>query len=99
MILVIIYKKGSQTDHVKAWFLESPNVPDNNFLYPFSLHNKQGKQEKKYLKRVHFIQFEWLAQKYSQKKVLFFVIFVVFFQIKEEKIKCNFKKSGFCTFK
>jgi len=47
-------EKGSQTDHVKASFLESPNVPDN-FLYPFSVHNKKDKQEKRYLKRDHML--------------------------------------------
>jgi len=70
-------EKGSQTDHVKARFLESTNVPDNNFQYPFSLHNKQSKQEKRYLKRDHFIQFKWLV--YSQKKGGVFCNYCVFF--------------------
>lgn len=70
-------ERDSQTDHVKARFLESPNVPDNNFLYPFSLHNKQGKQEKRYLKRDHFFQYKWLV--YSQKKGGVFCKYCVFF--------------------
>ncbi|XP_050065601.1 52 kDa repressor of the inhibitor of the protein kinase-like [Aphis gossypii] len=43
-------EKGSQTDHVKARFLESTNVPDNNCQYPFSLHNKQRKDKNVTLK-------------------------------------------------
>ncbi|CAI6345100.1 unnamed protein product [Macrosiphum euphorbiae] len=78
-------EKGSQTDHVKARFLEAPNVPDNNFLYPFSLHNKKGKQEKRYLKRDHFIQYKWLV--YSQKKGGVFCNYCVFFANKGGKDK------------
>lgn len=45
-------KIGSQTDHVKAKFLELPNITNSNFQYPFSVHNKQNEQEKRYLKKV-----------------------------------------------
>jgi len=80
-------EKGSQADHVKARFLESPNVPDNIFIYPFSIHNKLGKQEKRYLKKDHFMINGLYIPK---KKVAFFVIIVFFFlQIKEEKIIGN----------
>jgi len=53
-------------DHTKAALLKRSNVPDEHFIYPFSIHNKNGKQLKRYLRKNHFEQFTWLE--YSRSK-------------------------------
>lgn len=52
-------------DYNKVRLLELPNIPDDNFIYPFSVHNKKRKEERRFLKRVHFENFKWLV--YSNK--------------------------------
>lgn len=42
------------TDFSKAKLLQLSNIPDNDFIYPHSIHNKKGKEEKRFLKKVHF---------------------------------------------
>lgn len=47
-------------DFIKFTILERNNNPSENFVFPFSLHNKKGKEEKRYLRLNHFQKFSWL---------------------------------------
>lgn len=56
------YLDGTKLDdYNKARLLELTNIPDDNFIYPFSIHNKKGKEERRFIKRVHFESFKWLV--------------------------------------
>jgi hypothetical protein len=50
---IVNYLHGSNTsDYIKVKLLEMNNIPPNEFVYPFSVHLKKGKEEKRYLKKI-----------------------------------------------
>jgi len=68
-------------DHTKVALLKQSNVPDEHFIYPFSIHNKNGKQLKRYLRKNHFEQFTWLE--YSKSKNRLFCKYCILFLTSE----------------
>jgi len=75
------YLHGSNTsDYIKAKLLEMNNIPPNEFVYPFSIHLKKGKEEKRYLKKSHFENCSWLL--YSPSKDGLFCKYCVLFAVK-----------------
>lgn len=72
-------------DIIKAKLLEMSNIPPNNFVYPYSIHTKKGKEEKRFLKRTHFEQNNWLH--YSTAKGGLFCKYCVLFANKGGKDK------------
>ncbi|XP_060868781.1 uncharacterized protein LOC132943724 isoform X8 [Metopolophium dirhodum] len=68
-------------DHTKATLLKRSNVPDEHFIYPFSIHNKNSKQLKRYLRKNHFEQFTWLE--YSRSKNGLFCKYCILFLTSE----------------
>lgn len=42
------------TDNHKVQLLKLSNIPKDNFIYPFSIHLKKNKEEKRFLNRSHF---------------------------------------------
>jgi len=73
------------SDIIKAKLLEMSNIPPNKFVYPYSIHTKKGKVEKRFLKRTHFEQFDWLH--YSTVKGGLFCKYCVLFADKGGKDK------------
>lgn len=69
-------------DHTKSALLKRSNVPDEHFIYPFSIHNKNGKQDKRYLRKNHFEQYSWLE--YSKSKNGLFCKYCILF-LKSDK--------------
>lgn len=61
------------------------NLPGKDFVYPFSLHIKKNKEEKRYLNRSYFEKYCWLM--YSNKKKGVFCKYCVLFADKGGK--CN----------
>jgi len=59
------------------------NIPEDDFVYPFSVHTKKSKEEKRFLKRSHFEKYKWLV--YSKSKNGLFCKFCVFFSNKGGK--------------
>lgn len=53
-------------DHTKCRLLENPWKPLKNFEYPFSIHKKKGKEEKRFLRNNHFDQYPWLIYSVSK---------------------------------
>jgi len=49
------------TDHDRAVLIKSSNIPDIDFVYPFSIHSKKGKEEKRYLSKIYFEKYKWLT--------------------------------------
>ncbi|XP_025415028.1 zinc finger MYM-type protein 1-like isoform X2 [Sipha flava] len=76
-------RPANPSDHIKFKILEKLNIPENNFVYPFSIHIKKGREEKRFLKRSHFEKFKWLV--YSKSKSGLFCKFCVFFSNKGGK--------------
>jgi hypothetical protein len=65
------------SDYMKSVILKRSNIPSSNFQYPFSLPNKKGKEEKRFLRKNHFEQYPWIE--YSNiKSGLFCKICVLF---------------------
>lgn len=64
-------------DHIKLKFIDNSSVPSINFKYPFSVHFKNGKEEKRFLRENHFKSYPWLAYSTS-KEGLFCKICVLF---------------------
>ena len=57
-------------DKLKYELITNPWTPPKDLVLPFSIHNKKGKQEKRYLNHSHLEKFHWLV--YSEiKKGLF----------------------------
>uniref|UniRef100_A0A2S2P349 Repressor of the inhibitor of the protein kinase n=1 Tax=Schizaphis graminum TaxID=13262 RepID=A0A2S2P349_SCHGA len=76
-------KPTHPSDHIKSRILEKLNIPEDNFIYPFSVHTKKSKEEKRFLKRSHFEKYKWLV--YSKSKNGLFCKFCVFFSNKGGK--------------
>lgn len=76
-------RPANPSDHIKFKILEKLNIPENNFVYPFSIHIKKCKEEKRFLKRSHFEKYKWLV--YSKSKTGLFCKFCVFFSNKGGK--------------
>ncbi|XP_029348101.1 uncharacterized protein LOC103308364, partial [Acyrthosiphon pisum] len=82
------YLQGSNlcpSDFIKVRLLEMNNIPSNEFVYPFSVHLKKGKEEKRYLKKSHFENYPWLV--YSPYKGGLFCKYCVLFAVKGGKDK------------
>ena len=54
-------------DYTKRKMLESPWQPSTSYKLPFSLHNKKGKFEKRYLNQSHLQQYPWLVYPHVKK--------------------------------
>jgi len=75
------YLHGSNmSDYIKVELLEINNIPPNEFVYPFSVHLKKGKEERRYLKKSHFENCSWLL--YSPSKGGLFCKYCVLFAVK-----------------
>ncbi|KAL4153905.1 hypothetical protein QTP88_001738 [Uroleucon formosanum] len=72
-------------DYNKVRLLELSNVPGNDFIYPYSVHNKKGKDEKRFLNKAHFEKFNWLV--YLKKAGGIFCKFCILFANKGGKDK------------
>jgi len=79
------------SDYNKAKLVELFNLPKKDFVFPFSLHLKKNKEEKRYLNRSYFEKYSWLM--YSNKD--YFANLVSFSLIKEENtiVQCYKKFS------
>lgn len=64
-------------DFTKHSIIKRCNVPKEDFIYPFSVHCKQGKQEKRFLRKNHFEKYSWLE--YSPLKSGLFCKYCVIF--------------------
>jgi len=64
-------------DLIKFTILGRNNNPSEDFVFPFSLHNKKGKEEKRNLRLNHFQKFSWLEYSKNEKG-LFCKICVLF---------------------
>lgn len=51
----------SITDHDRAVLIKSSNIRYIDFVYPFSIHSKKGKEEKRYLSKSYFEKYKWLT--------------------------------------
>jgi len=56
-------------DEIKVKLLELPNVPKDDFVYPFSIHIKKNKEERRFLNRSHFEKYKWLVYSYEKNGV------------------------------
>lgn len=56
-------------DNIKVKLLELPNIPKDDFIYPFSTHIKKNKEEKRFLNRSHFEKYKWLVYSYEKNGV------------------------------
>lgn len=54
-------------DFSKRRLLESHWQPPENYSFPHSVHNKGGKEEKRYLSHSHLLKFNWLVLSDSQR--------------------------------
>lgn len=75
----------SITDHDRAVLIKSSNIPDIDFVYPFSIHSKKGKEEKRYLSKIYFEKYKWLT--YSKKMSGLFCKYCVLFSDKGGRYK------------
>ncbi|CAI6355649.1 unnamed protein product [Macrosiphum euphorbiae] len=73
------------SDYNKVRLLELSNIPGNDFIYPHSVHNKKGKNEKRFLNKTHFEKFNWLV--YSKKAGGVFCKYCILFAVKGGKDK------------
>lgn len=64
-------------DYTKYAILNRSNIPDKDFVYPFSTHYKKGKSEKRFLKKNHFENYCWLE--YSNAKSGLFCKYCILF--------------------
>jgi len=74
-------------DTVKIKLLENKWKPPPSFKYPFSIHNKQGKEEKRFLRYNHFEQFPWLV--YSESLSGCFCLYCTLFLVQNTGGKQN----------
>lgn len=71
------YVGKSVNDFIKRQLLLNPWMPPKNYNFPYSIHNKQGKPEKRYAKQQHLDQFNWLV--FSEAKKGYFCKYCPFF--------------------
>ncbi|CAI6359100.1 unnamed protein product [Macrosiphum euphorbiae] len=55
-------KPTHPSDHIKSRILEKLNIPEDNFAYPFSVHTKKSKEEKRFLKLSYFEKYKWCCK-------------------------------------
>lgn len=55
-----ITQTNAINDYSKSVILQRSNVPSNDFQYPFSIHTKKGKSEKRFLRKNHFEKFPYI---------------------------------------
>lgn len=55
-----ITQTNAINDYLKSVILQRSNVPSNDFQYPFSIHTKKGKSEKRFLRKNHFEKFPYI---------------------------------------
>ena len=67
--------------------LENKWKPPPSFKYPFSVHKKQGKEEKRFLRYNHFEQFPWLV--YSESLSGCFCLYCTLFLVQNTGGKQN----------
>lgn len=75
-IVNFIDKNNEMSDFTKYSILKRCNVL-KDFTYPFSLHLKQSKQEKRFLRPNHFEKYPWIEYSHV-KSVLFYKYCVIF---------------------
>ena len=49
------------SDHDRATLITMDNLPKTDFVLPFSVHMKKGKEEKRYLNKSYFEKYKWLT--------------------------------------
>lgn len=54
-------------DHTKCRLLESPWQPTDDYEFPFSIHVKSGKEERRFVSRGHLAKYPWLIISPSEK--------------------------------
>lgn len=81
-----IDKNNEMSNFTKYSILKRCNVP-KDFTYPFSLHLKQGKQEKRFLRPNHFEKYPWLE--YSHVKSGLFCKYCVIFLVSTKSGRRN----------
>ncbi|XP_022169095.1 52 kDa repressor of the inhibitor of the protein kinase-like, partial [Myzus persicae] len=64
-------------DHLRLNVNQNSSVPTSNFEYPYSVHVKNGKEGKRFLRENHFKNYPWLTYSIS-KEGLFCKICVLF---------------------
>jgi len=64
-------------DYIKLKIIDNSSVPGINFKYSFSIHLKEGKEEKRFLGENHFKNYPWLVYS-TLKEGLFCKICVIF---------------------
>ncbi|KAF0733666.1 protein FAM200B-like [Aphis craccivora] len=64
-----IQKNITLNDHIKYNLLVSHWKPPKNFDFPFSTHNKKGKEEKRFLRTNHLEKYSWLVYSKASKSV------------------------------
>lgn len=82
------FLKGSNitiTDHDRAVLITTSNIPNIDFVYPFSVHSKKGKEEKRYLNKSYFEKYKWLT--YSKNMSGLFCKYCVLFSDKGGRYK------------
>lgn len=52
-------------DYIKYAILNRSNIPDKDFVYPFSTNLKKGKNEKRFVKKNHLEKYCWLGILYT----------------------------------
>jgi len=75
----------SITDHDRAVLIGSSNIPDIDFVHPFSIHSKKGNDEKRYLSKIYFEKYKWLT--YSKNMSGLFCKYCVLFSDKGGRYK------------
>uniref|UniRef100_A0ABD2W917 DUF4371 domain-containing protein n=1 Tax=Trichogramma kaykai TaxID=54128 RepID=A0ABD2W917_9HYME len=55
------YVGATLDDQIKKNILRNPWVPPSNYIFLYSTHQKQGKEEKRYAGHQHLRQFNWLV--------------------------------------
>jgi len=56
-----LQKNITLNDHIKYNLLVSHWKPPKKFDFPFSIHNKKGKEEKRFLRTNHLEKYSWLV--------------------------------------
>ena len=69
-------------DLTKCQILENPWIPPSNYKFPYSIHMKKGKNEKRYLNQSHLDKYQWVT--FSESKQGLFCKYCPFFQTSKQ---------------
>ena len=65
------YVGTTLNDLIKKQLLLNPWIPPKNYIFPYSVHPKKGREEKRYAIQKYLNSFDWLV--FSDAKKKFFV--------------------------